>query len=89
MLSLLWLSALTLLCSNTSFEYTAQTAQNCITSFAIEKAILHSNLDQIVNTVNLAYQRQPFNRKDYPRITADALKELLENEQNQLNSKAS
>ncbi|MBX7066328.1 MAG: GNAT family N-acetyltransferase [Parachlamydiales bacterium] len=52
--------------------------------FFIERANLHSNLDQIISTVNLAYQRQPFNRTDFPRITLPALIALLQNEENQL-----
>lgn len=52
--------------------------------FKIEKATLQSNLNQIVDTINLAYQKQPFNRQDYPRITVAALRELLQNRENQL-----
>lgn len=53
-------------------------------SFTIERAHAHSDLNQIAETINLAYQRQPFNREGYPRITVDALEVLLRDEENQL-----
>ena len=53
-----------------------------VEQFKIKKADLYSNLDQIVDTINLAYQRQSFNRKDYPRITMTALRNLIQDEEN-------
>jgi ribosomal protein S18 acetylase RimI-like enzyme len=50
----------------------------------IEQADLQSNLDQVVNVINLAYKRQPFNREDRTRITLVKLKELLLDEENKL-----
>lgn len=50
----------------------------------IDKADLEIDINQIVDTVNLAYRRQPFNRPDYPRITVASLKELLQNKENLL-----
>lgn len=55
-----------------------------ISAFEIQRASVDSNLEAIATTVNLAYQKQLFNRKDYPRITPIALKELLQNEENEL-----
>lgn len=61
-----------------------QTTENCMERFKIEKATLQSDLNQIVDTISLAYQKQSFNRQDYPRITVVALRELLQNRENQL-----
>lgn len=61
-----------------------QTIENSTQPFKIEKADQESPLHQIVETINLAYQRQPFNRLDYPRITIAALEELLQNRENVL-----
>jgi ribosomal protein S18 acetylase RimI-like enzyme len=50
----------------------------------VERGTLKSNLDQIVEVVNLAYRRQPFNRPDRDRISVAQLQEILLNPNNQL-----
>lgn len=85
MLSLLCLSTTVFCSTNKLCEYNnIQKTENCIEQFKIETADLQSDLNQIADTINLAYQRQPFNRRDYPRITVTSLNELLQNKENQL-----
>jgi ribosomal protein S18 acetylase RimI-like enzyme len=79
-LSILIFHSLGKLCADSRI----QTTENYTEQFKIEKADLQRDLNQIVDTINLAYQRQLFNRQDYPRITVAALKELLQNRENQL-----
>lgn len=50
----------------------------------LERVEHERTLDPIVDTINRAYQRQPFNREDVPRITVAALNDLLQNKENHL-----
>lgn len=59
-------------------------SEYCLERFMIENSRSKNDLISIVETVNSAYQRQPFNRMDYPRITKKELEELLRNKENQL-----
>ena len=65
-------------------ERKAQTNKVYAHQFKIEKAGLHSDLDKIADTINLAYKRQPFNREDRSRITAPILRTLLLDGENKL-----
>lgn len=85
MLSFICLSTMVLHSSSQLDESShIQPIEHRIEQFNIEQADLASDFNQIADTVNLAYRRQPFNRPNYPRITVDGVKELLQNQENQL-----
>ncbi len=50
----------------------------------IEQASLCSDLDRIVDIINSAYKRQPFNREDRLRITVPILRTLILDVENKL-----
>ena len=55
-----------------------------VTLFKVPAEESYNDIDQIVEVINLAYQRQPFNRMDRVRITSAQLNELIANPSNQL-----
>lgn len=65
-------------------EQNPQASEVYVRPFKIEKAGLHSDLDRIVDTINFAYKRQPFNREDRSRITVSMLRTLLLDAENTL-----
>ncbi len=52
--------------------------------FKIKRADLTYDINEIASTINLAYRRQLFNRFDYPRITIEKLKEMIQNDNHKL-----